>query len=142
MIAVLHGPTGTARAVGSGSPFIMAGKTGTAQQISANAPRDANGQVDPRFKNQALFVGFAPAMAPTIAIGLIVEQGGSGAHAAAPVGRAIFEAFLPKAISGAPTPAKPNAQPESPTDELPLDEFEVELPADALASPANSEAPQ
>ena len=151
MIAVLHGPTGTARAVGNGAPFIMAGKTGTAQQISANAPRDANGQVDPRFKNQALFVGFAPAMAPTIAVGLIVEQGGSGAHAAAPVGRAIFEAFLPK-ISGAPaasaqpadTAAPANTNATSPQliedEELPIDELEVVVP-DNSAPPTPNEVP-
>ena len=149
MIAVLHGPTGTARAVGIGAPFIMAGKTGTAQQISANAPRDANGQVDPRFRNQALFVGFAPAMAPTIAIGLIVEQGGSGAHAAAPVGRAIFEAFLPK-LPGVPqetaqqanaVSAAVNSPSVSPVadEELPIEELEVVVPEDAnQATPVES----
>ena len=141
MIAVLHSATGTARAVGNGAPFLMAGKTGTAQQISANAPRNANGQVDPRFKNQALFVGFAPAMAPKIAVGLIVEQGGSGAHAAAPVARAIFEAFLPKSSVQASTSlnaiARPNPLEPLPTieEEQVIDELEVELPSDQSARP-------
>lgn len=153
MIAVLHGPTGTARAVGNGAPFIMAGKTGTAQQISANAPRDANGQVDPRFKNQALFVGFAPAMAPTIAIGLIVEQGGSGAHAAAPVGRAIFEAFLPKSMDVQGTHPQPaNAAVSSASnltspapivdEELPIEELEVVVPDTTILPSANGMPPQ
>ncbi len=163
MVAVLHGPTGTARAVGIGAPFLMAGKTGTAQQISANAPRDANGQVDPRFKNQALFVGFAPAMAPTIAIGLIVEQGGSGAHAAAPVGRAIFEAFLPKLakVEGSAATQKStaspiarnaqNAQPgadpalpvdELPVDELPIDQLEVDVPENSITTTPSEIPPQ
>ncbi len=152
MIAVLHGPTGTARAVGNGTPFIMAGKTGTAQQISANAPRDANGQVDPRFKNQALFVGFAPAMSPTIAVGLIVEQGGSGAHAAAPVGRAIFEAFLPKlasvqqesldqvdAAAGA-TNATP--APRIADEELPIEQLEVIVPENSDLNTPSEGPPQ
>jgi len=148
MIAVLHSASGTARAVGNGAPFLMAGKTGTAQQISANAPRNANGQVDPRFKNQALFVGFAPAMAPTIAIGLIVEQGGSGAHAAAPVGRAIFEAFLPKSSGQALTSANAFAH-SNPTEPLQtieeeqvIDELEVELRSDQIASPEHPEPAQ
>ena len=159
MIAVLHGATGTARAVGNGTPFVMAGKTGTAQQISATAPRNANGQVDPRFKNQALFVGFAPAMAPTIAVGLIVEQGGSGAHAAAPVGRAIFEAFLPKLTGVQPAqqntaalPLGTNAPGLAPIadddlaiDELLSTELEVVVPENApsenFASPTPNEIP-
>ena len=159
MIAVLHGSTGTARAVGNGTPFVMAGKTGTAQQISATAPRNANGQVDPRFKNQALFVGFAPAMAPTIAVGLIVEQGGSGAHAAAPVGRAIFEAFLPKLTGVQPAqqnnaalPLGTNAPGVAPIadddlaiDELLSTELEVVVPENApsenFASPTPNEIP-
>ena len=159
MIAVLHGSTGTARAVGNGTPFVMAGKTGTAQQISATAPRNANGQVDPRFKNQALFVGFAPAMAPTIAVGLIVEQGGSGAHAAAPVGRAIFEAFLPKLTGVQPAqqnnaalPLGTNASGVAPIadddlaiDELLSTELEVVVPENApsenFASPTPNEIP-
>jgi len=99
MKAVLHGPTGTARAVGAGSAYWMAGKTGTAQQV-AIARRPVAGAASSRFKNQALFVGFAPAeLAPgstqaRIAVGLVVEQGGSGAHAAAPVARAIFDSYL------------------------------------------------
>ena len=94
-------------------------------------------------------MGFAPAIAPTIAVGLIVEQGGSGAHAAAPVGRAIFEAFLPKLanVQSAPTqsaPAlasRPNAQ--SPADEeLPIDELEVLIPDGAVAPTDNEITPQ
>jgi penicillin-binding protein 2 len=94
MAAVLHGPTGTARSYGRNLPFRIAGKTGTAQQVSHNAPRGADGKIDPRFRNQALFVGFAPAESPKLAVGLIVELGESGAGAAAPVGRKILESFL------------------------------------------------
>ena len=99
MKAVLHGPTGTARAVGSGSAYWMAGKTGTAQQVAISR-RPVPGAPPSRFKNQALFVGFAPVgLAPgstqaRIAVGLVIEQGGSGAHAAAPVARAIFDSYL------------------------------------------------
>jgi penicillin-binding protein 2 len=107
MIAVLHGPTGTARGATRGMQYQIAGKTGTAQQVGANAPRDASGKIDARFKNQALFVGFAPANAPVLSVGLIVEQGGSGAHAAAPVGRAIFDAYLSLQARNAVAPNAP-----------------------------------
>ena len=99
MQAVLHSATGTARAVGAGSAYWMAGKTGTAQQIGIER-RALLGAAASKYKNQALFVGFAPAMLaagsaqPRIAVGLVIEQGGSGAHAAAPVARAIFDSYL------------------------------------------------
>ncbi len=136
MIAVIHGPTGTARGAGRGMNYQIAGKTGTAQQVGANAPRDASGKIDARFKNQALFVGFAPAEAPALAVGLIVEQGGSGAHAAAPIGRAIFDAYLkpttalatPSASTPLATTATTVIEAVNEGDEQITDPIEVDLP--------------
>jgi penicillin-binding protein 2 len=75
-------------------------------------------------RHQALFVGYAPAEAPTIAVALVVEHGGSGSLAAAPVARRIFDAWigpppaapatLPAEAPGAtaaPTPAEPAVLP-------------------------------
>ena len=47
-----------------------------------------------RLRDHALFVAFAPAEAPKIAIAVLVENGGFGASAAAPIARAIFDAYL------------------------------------------------
>lgn len=95
MVAVMHGPTGTARAAVQGTPYRIAGKTGTAQRIG----RTGNESLDPaklaeHLRHQALFIGFAPAEAPTIALAVVLEHGGSGSAAAAPVARRIFDAWL------------------------------------------------
>ncbi|MFC4729196.1 penicillin-binding protein 2 [Coralloluteibacterium thermophilus] len=95
LVAVMHGPTGTARAAAQGAPYRMAGKTGTAQLVT----RRGTASLDPRslpyhLRHQALFVGYAPAEDPTIAIAVVVEQGGSGSGAAAPVARRIFDAWV------------------------------------------------
>jgi penicillin-binding protein 2 len=92
--AVLHSPTGTARAVALGASYRMAGKTGTAQRVSRNRDTDVQRTLRAGQKNQALFIGYAPVESPRIAIAVVVEQGGSGSQAAAPVARAIFDAWL------------------------------------------------
>ena len=51
-------------------------------------------QAYPGLRHQALFIGFAPAEAPTIALAVVLEHGGSGSAAAAPVARRIFDAWL------------------------------------------------
>jgi penicillin-binding protein 2 len=95
LVAVMHGPTGTARAAAQGAPYLIAGKTGTAQRTS----RKTDAQIDVNalafhLRHQALFVAFAPADAPRIALMLVVEHGGSGSKAAAPVARRILDAWL------------------------------------------------
>ena len=95
MLATVHGPRGTARAVGIGAPYLIAGKTGTAQRSS----RRGNRSVDPHElpydqRHTALFVGYAPADDPRIAIAVVVEHGGYGGTAAAPIARKVFDAWL------------------------------------------------
>ena len=51
-------------------------------------------EIRERLRDHALFVGFAPADDPKIAVAVIVENGGSGSGAAAPVARALFDAWL------------------------------------------------
>lgn len=94
MIETIHGG-GTGAAMARGAPYMMAGKTGTAQKIS----RKGNVSVDPHnlpyhLRHQALFVGYAPAENPAIAIAVSVEHGGFGGTAAAPIARKVFDAWL------------------------------------------------
>ncbi|WP_295361261.1 penicillin-binding protein 2 [Arenimonas sp.] len=102
--SVMHGPTGTARATAAGSTYRMAGKTGTTQRVS----RRGTERLDPKqlpyhLRHQAWFIGFAPVEAPTIAVVVLVEHGGSGSTAAAPVARRILDAWiLPPAEEPAP----------------------------------------
>jgi penicillin-binding protein 2 len=95
MIAVMHGPRGTARASAAGTRWTLAGKTGTAQVIGiAQGENWDESKVDERHRPHALFITFAPAENPRIAVGVLVENGASGSGAAAPIGRAVIENWL------------------------------------------------
>lgn len=95
MVGVTADPRGSARAPMQGTVYSVAGKTGTAQVIGiAQDERYREEEIDERLRDHGLFVAFAPADAPTIALGVVVENGGGGARAAAPVARQIFDAFF------------------------------------------------
>ncbi|HQW81601.1 MAG: penicillin-binding protein 2 [Rhodanobacteraceae bacterium] len=97
MEAVMHSPTGTARAFGIDAPYRIAGKSGTAQRARRRGNQEYNENTTPEhLRHQALFVAFAPTDAPTIAVAVVVEHGSSGSKAAAPVARAILDAYLLK----------------------------------------------
>jgi penicillin-binding protein 2 len=95
MIAAVYGAGGTAYAVGVGSKYKIAGKTGTAQVIAIkqNEKYHAN-DVAERNRDHAWFIAYAPADDPKIAISVLVENGGFGAAAAAPIARKVLDAFL------------------------------------------------
>jgi penicillin-binding protein 2 len=95
MIAVMHGPTGTARAAGVGAPYVIAGKSGTAQRYRRKDGGEYDeSRVSERLRHRALFVAYAPAEAPTIAVALVVEAGSSGSKVAGPIARRILDAWL------------------------------------------------
>ena len=119
MVATVNGPRGTARAIGVGAPYLIAGKTGTAQRSS----RRGNVSADPRslpyhLRHTALFVGYAPADDPRIAIAVVVEHGGYGGSSAAPIARKVFDAWLlgkmpePEVDEDAVADAEPDAEPD------------------------------
>jgi penicillin-binding protein 2 len=97
MVHVVHASYGTAKRIGQGAPYTIAGKTGTAQVfgIAQNARYDAS-RLAKRLHDHALFVGFAPADNPQIAVSVIVENGGGGSSTAAPIARKVMDAFLLK----------------------------------------------
>jgi penicillin-binding protein 2 len=95
LVAVMHGPTGSGRASAVGATYLIAGKSGTAQRTS----RKGLERMDPKklpyhLRHQAWFIAYAPADKPTIAVAVLVEHGGSGSGAAAPVARRILDAWL------------------------------------------------
>jgi penicillin-binding protein 2 len=97
MVAVTSGPRGTAARIGRGATYSIAGKTGTAQVFSVGQTEKYNEKdVAERLRDHALFVAFAPAEEPKLAVAVLVENGGFGASAAAPIARAIFDAYLAK----------------------------------------------
>ena len=92
---VMHGRKGTARRAAEGAGYRMAGKTGTAQVFSLAEDEEYEAEeVRERLRDHALFVGFAPVDDPQVVVSVIVENGGSGSGTAAPVARAMFDAWL------------------------------------------------
>jgi penicillin-binding protein 2 len=95
MVGVTAAPRGSARGPMQGTPYAVAGKTGTAQVIGiAQDARYREDEIDERLRDHGLFVAFAPAEAPRVALGIVVENGGGGSRAAAPVARKVFDAFF------------------------------------------------
>ena len=87
--------SGTARNVGLGSPYEMAGKSGTVQVISVGQEEEYDRDlIDERFQDHALFVAFAPLNKPEIAVAVIVENGNSGSRVAAPIAKSIMDKYL------------------------------------------------
>ena len=94
MQMTVHGPGGTARAMSVGAPYRMAGKTGTAQVVNRRAQAVNPKSLPLHQRHRALFVGYAPAENPSIAVAVMVEGGGYGGATAAPIARKIFDAHL------------------------------------------------
>jgi penicillin-binding protein 2 len=88
-------PGGTAYQAGVGAQYKFAGKTGTAQvfTLKENQKYKAS-EVEERLRDHAWFIAYAPAEDPKIAISVLVENGGFGAAAAAPIARKVLDAYL------------------------------------------------
>ncbi|MCY3814727.1 MAG: penicillin-binding protein 2 [Gammaproteobacteria bacterium] len=95
MVAVVHGPLGTARETGAVLDFRIAGKTGTSQvRAMPQDDEEIPEEVEERFRDHSLFVAFAPVHDPVIALAVIVENAGSGSGAAAEVASRLLETYL------------------------------------------------
>jgi penicillin-binding protein 2 len=70
----------------------VAGKTGTAQVVSLE--KEKSGKEIRRFQNHALFVAYAPADDPQLAVAVIVEHGGQGGEVAAPLARRVLATYF------------------------------------------------
>ncbi|MEH6580977.1 MAG: penicillin-binding protein 2 [Halioglobus sp.] len=94
MREVVHGKKGTAKKLSKGIAYGMAGKTGTAQVIGiAQNALYHEDEVSERNRHHGLFIAFAPIEAPTIAVAIIVENGG-GSSAASPIARKVIDTWL------------------------------------------------
>jgi len=92
---VMQGPRGTARAVGFGAGYEMAGKSGTAQVVSIAQDEEYDEEeIEERLRDHALFISFAPFDDPRIAVAVIVENGSSGSGVAAPIAKAVMDEYL------------------------------------------------
>jgi len=90
LAGVVNEPGGTAHA--AATPLAMvAGKTGTAQVI---AQKVSGRKLSDETKDHAWFVAFAPVENPKIAVAVVVEHGGHGGSAAAPIAKKVIEEYL------------------------------------------------
>jgi penicillin-binding protein 2 len=100
-------PGGTAASVGAGAPYAIAAKTGTAQVVGIKQGEKYNANnIDERHRDHALFIAYAPAEDPKIALAVIVENGGHGGSAAGPIARQVMDYHLLGKLPSAPVPSK------------------------------------
>lgn len=134
MVGVTQDGNGTGRRAFAGAGYISAGKTGTAQVIGLKGQKYNANAIHERHRDNALYVAFAPADKPRIALALVVENAGFGAASAAPIARKALDYYLlgkrpgvtPAATkpaaptSAAPTPAAPVPAAVTPAGAAPL----------------------
>ena len=94
MRRVVHGTMGTARAIRPEGGLQIAGKSGTAQVVAQAEDEDMDENTASHLRHHALFVGYAPFEEPSIVVATVVEHGGGGSAEAAPVTRAVIDAWL------------------------------------------------
>ena len=99
---------GTGARAFSGAGYVSAGKTGTAQVIALKQTgKYDEKRVAEHLRDHALFIAFAPAENPRIALAVVVENAGFGARAAAPVARQVLDYYLLGKRSGKPARQTP-----------------------------------
>ena len=95
----LSGAVNNPRGTGSKArltDITVAGKTGTAQVVTLKKEKDAKakGEIPWKYRDHAWFAAVAPAEAPRITVAVLVEHGGHGGSAAAPIAKTLIEAYL------------------------------------------------
>jgi len=86
---------GTSASAFRGAPYTSGGKTGTAQVVTiAQGAKYKASEVDERHRDHALFMAYAPADDPKIAVAMVVENAGFGAQNAAPIARRVFDYWI------------------------------------------------
>jgi len=99
MRLVVHGSKGTARRIKPKSGFEMAGKSGTSQVAAQAVDEDMDDSTAAHLRHHALFIAYAPYDDPSIVVAVIVEHGGGGSREAAPVARAVIDAWLSQELA-------------------------------------------
>lgn len=130
MAGVVSEPRGTA--AGSRSKLVsMAGKTGTAQVIGMKPGiQKQEGEESKEFEDHAWFVAFAPVENPQIAVTVLVENGGHGGSAAAPLARKVIESYL------VPSESAPTVTATHPGPVLPSSDFSISSDSSISSKPS------
>ncbi len=99
--------SGTSATVFKDAKYVSAGKTGTAQLFSLKGEKYSEHHVEQRLRDHAWYEAYAPADHPRIAVAVLVENGGFGAEAAAPIARKVFDYYLLGEAAAGPAPVSP-----------------------------------
>ena len=95
MRLVVHGQKGTARRIKPESGYQIAGKSGTTQVVAQEGDtKQKASQTARHLRHHALFMAYAPFTHPRIVVAVVVEHGGGGSVEAAPIARAVIDAWL------------------------------------------------
>ncbi|MEQ1814948.1 MAG: penicillin-binding protein 2 [Nitrosomonas sp.] len=88
-------PGGTAAKAAINASYTFAGKTGTSQVIGIKQGERYNEKsINERHRDHAMFIAYAPAENPKIALAVLVENTGTGGSTAAPIARQVFDYYL------------------------------------------------
>ncbi len=106
---------GTSATAFAKARYVSGGKTGTAQVYSLKGEKYSASRIDERLRDHAWYIAYAPDDKPQIALAVLVENGGFGAQAAAPIARQVLDYYLLGEKKAGPAPAAPalNADDES-----------------------------
>jgi len=107
---------GTSARAFAKAPYVSGGKTGTAQVYSLKGEKYVASRIDERLRDHAWFIAYAPADKPRIALAVLVENGGFGAQAAAPIARQVLDYYLLGEKKAGPAPAAPGHDTEDESD--------------------------
>jgi len=130
MIGVTADQSGTAFIPFRNVQYTVAGKTGTAQVVGLKGQKYNAAATPERLRDNALFIAFAPADHPRIALALVVENAGFGAAVAAPIARKALDYYLLGKRPGDTDKPAPK-----PADPVPADEDQVAPTAGADFKP-------
>lgn len=130
MVGVTQESYGTGFRAFANAGYVSAGKTGTAQVIGLKGGKYNANAIDERHRDNALYVAFAPADKPRIALALVVENAGFGASSAAPIARKALDYYL---LGKRPAPPKPK---DLPAGAAPKAAPKAAPPATPTAAPA------
>jgi penicillin-binding protein 2 len=105
---------GTGRWAFAGAQYSSGGKTGTAQVVGMKpGEKYEEDKVAERLRDHSLYIAFAPLEGPKIALAVLVENGGFGARAAAPIARTVLDYFLLGKLPREPRRAAPETEVKS-----------------------------
>ena len=132
---------GTSARSFANAPYSSGGKTGTAQAaaMSKSVKYDAS-KIAERLRDHSLYIAFAPADKPKIALAIIVENAGFGAAAAAPIARLAIDYYLTGKRPDEPPPAKPKVKETAPAPEAQT-QTQTQTPRPTAANASSGRAP-